>query len=131
MAAPLAGGYAAAPSIPANRMTDQVILAFSSCPDEACAERIAQTLVTEGLATCVNRIPGIRSTYVWDGRLKDDREVLLLIKTIAPRIAALTARLVALHPYELPELVTIAVTGGNEPYLEWVRMGAILEDRDK
>jgi periplasmic divalent cation tolerance protein len=105
-------------------MIDQVVLAFSSCPDEVCAQRIAESVVTEGLATCVNRITGLRSTYVWDGRLQDDVEVLLIMKTTEARLAALNARLAALHPYELPELLAIPVTGGNERYLEWVRRGA-------
>ena len=104
-------------------MTEQVILALSTCPDEATARRIAQALVSERLATCVNRLPGVTSTYFWDGRLQDDPEILLIIKTTAARQAELEARLKALHPYELPEVVILPVTGGNEPYLQWVRSG--------
>jgi periplasmic divalent cation tolerance protein len=107
----------------ANSMTDHVIVAFSTCPDEATARAIAQTLVSERLATCVNRIAGLTSTYFWDGRLQDEAEILLIIKTTAARQAELAARLKALHPYELPELVVLPVTGGNEPYLQWVRSG--------
>ena len=104
-------------------MTEQVIVALSTCPDEATARTIAQTLVSEHLATCVNRLSGVTSTYFWDGRLQDDAEILLIIKTTAARQAELAARLKALHPYELPELVVLPVTGGNEPYLQWVRSG--------
>lgn len=104
-------------------MTEQVIVAFSTCPDAATAQRLAEALVGERLATCVNRLPGVASTYIWDGRLQDDPEILLIIKTTAARLAALTARLKALHPYELPELVALPVVGGNEPYLAWVRSG--------
>jgi periplasmic divalent cation tolerance protein len=104
-------------------MKDQVILAFSTCPDEASAQRIAVALVEERLAACVNRLPGLQSTYFWDGRLQDEREILLIIKTTAARLADVEARLMALHPYELPEFVALPVTGGNERYLEWVRMG--------
>src|SRR5687768_8454038 len=106
-----------------NPMTDQVIVALSTCPDEATARSLAQTLVTERLATCVNRLPGVTSTYFWDGRLQEDAEILLIIKTTAARQAELEARLKALHPYDLPELVVLPVTGGNEPYLQWVRSG--------
>lgn len=106
-------------------MTDQVIVALSTCPDEATARHIAQTLVGERLATCVNRIAGLTSTYFWDGRLQDDVEILLIIKTTAARQAELASRLKALHPYELPELVVLPVTGGNEPYLQWVRSGVM------
>jgi periplasmic divalent cation tolerance protein len=105
-------------------MTEQVIIAFSSCPDEASAQRLATALVQERLAACVNRLSGVNSTYFWDGRLQEDAEILLIIKTTAARLAALEARLKVLHPYELPELVAIPVTGGNERYLEWVRNGA-------
>jgi periplasmic divalent cation tolerance protein len=104
-------------------MTEQVIVALSTCPDEATARAIAQALVTERLATCVNRLSGVTSTYFWDGRLQDDAEILLIIKTTAARQAELAARLKALHPYELPELVVLPVTGGNEAYLQWVRSG--------
>jgi len=108
-------------------MTDQVILALTTCPDEASAQAIAAALVQERLATCVNRIAGVRSTYFWDARLQDEAEILLIIKTTAGRLDDLRARLGALHPYELPELLAIDVAGGNERYLDWVRMGV----RDK
>ena len=108
-------------------MSDQVILALTTCPDEASAQAVAAALVQERLATCVNRIGGMRSTYFWDARLQDETEILLIIKTAAGRLDELQARLSALHPYELPELLTIEVAGGNERYLDWVRMGV----RDK
>lgn len=104
-------------------MTDSVVIALSTCPDETSAAGIAATLVKEGLAACVNRIGGLRSTYVWDGRLHDEAEILLIMKTTAARLSALEARLKDLHPYELPELVALPVTGGNERYLDWVRSG--------
>lgn len=104
-------------------MPDSVVIALSTCPDEPCARRIAESLVSEHLATCINRISGLRSTYFWDGRLQDEAEVLLIVKTTAGRLPALQARLAALHPYELPELVVIPVVGGNERYLDWVRNG--------
>jgi periplasmic divalent cation tolerance protein len=106
-----------------NPMTDQVIVAFSTCPDEASARTLAQALINERLATCVNRLAGVTSTYFWDGRLQEEGEILLIIKTTAARQAELEARLTALHPYELPELVVLPVVGGNEPYLQWVRSG--------
>ena len=104
-------------------MSDQVILAFTTCPNEASAQELATALVQERLATCVNRVGGLRSTYIWDARLQDEAEILLIIKTTAARLDAIQARLQTLHPYELPELLAIAVTGGNERYLDWVRMG--------
>jgi periplasmic divalent cation tolerance protein len=102
-------------------MEDTVLVAFSACPDAATAERLARTLVSEGLAACVNRLDGVRSTYFWDGRLQDDAEILLIIKTTAGRLTRLSERVRALHPYELPELVAIPAAGGNEAYFDWVR----------
>lgn len=104
-------------------MTDQVILALSSCPDEASAARIAQALVEDRLATCINRIQLVRSTYFWDGRLNDEAEILLMMKTTSGRLAELEARLKALHPYELPELIALPIVGGSASYLDWVRAG--------
>jgi periplasmic divalent cation tolerance protein len=110
-------------------MPDPVVIALSTCPDEGVARQIAQALVTEGLAACVNRVPGVVSTYSWDGALQEDGEILLIIKTTAGRIGQLEARLKALHPYEVPELVAVPATGGNERYLEWVRQGVARRQR--
>lgn len=107
----------------AESAADPVVLALSTCPDEATAARIAAVLVQEGLVTCVNRMPGLRSTYIWDGRLHDEPEILLIMKTTAGRLAGLETRLQALHPYELPELVAVPVCGGSQRYLDWVRSG--------
>jgi len=104
----------------ANPMTEHVIIGLSSYPDETGAERLGHQLVTEGLAACVTRVPGARSTYLWEGSIQDEAEVLLIIKTTAARLPALKSRLQALHPYEVPELVILPVTDGNEPYLAWV-----------
>jgi periplasmic divalent cation tolerance protein len=104
-----------------NSMSDQVILALSTCPDEASARRIAQILVSEGLAACVNRMSALASTYLWEGELRDESEILLLMKTTVAGLPALQARFTAIHPYELPEFVAIPVVGGSASYLAWVR----------
>lgn len=104
-------------------MTDPVLLCYCTCPDAASAARLAETLVGEGLAACVNRLPGVASTYRWQGEVTTDSEELLLIKTTASRFEALKARLLVLHPYELPELIAIPVEHGHSVYLDWVRAG--------
>lgn len=96
------------------------LLCFSNCPDPATAERIADALVGERLAACVNIVPGLRSIYRWQGEVRHDAETLLLIKTTRTRYPALQARLLALHPYELPELVAIELADGLPAYLRWV-----------
>ena len=96
------------------------LLCLTTCPDPDTAERLAETLVTERLAACVNLIPGLRSIYRWDGAIQRDAEVLLLIKTTRARYPALQARLPQLHPYELPELVAVEAADGLPAYLRWV-----------
>ena len=95
-------------------------MALTTAPSAEKAAEIARALVTEGLAACVNIVPGVRSIYAWKGEIVDDAEALCVVKTRADRVEALRARLVALHPYEVPELVVLDVTGGHEPYLSWV-----------
>lgn len=101
-------------------MTTDVLLVFCTCPDEATASRIAQALVTERLAACVSRLPGLSSVYLWQGKMENDTEVLLLIKTTNARFDALCERLRELHPYELPEIVATSATKGLPEYLQWV-----------
>ncbi|HEX7731362.1 MAG TPA: divalent-cation tolerance protein CutA [Rhodanobacter sp.] len=98
-----------------------ILLCCCTCPDAACAQRLAETLVDERLAACVNRVPGVLSTYRWQGEVHAGAEELLLIKTTAARFEALKARLLELHPYELPELVALPVERGHAAYLDWVR----------
>ncbi len=105
-------------------MPHEILVCLSTCPDAATAGSIAGTLVRESLAACVNQLPGVRSTYRWQGTVHTDEEVLLVIKTAADRFPALRERLLALHPYELPELVALPVTDGHAPYLDWVRAHA-------
>jgi periplasmic divalent cation tolerance protein len=95
---------------------------FVSTAPPDVAPRIARALVEERLAACVNVLPGARSVYSWKGETCDDAESVLLIKTTAERAAELFARLMALHPYEVPELVAIELVEGegNPEYLAWV-----------
>lgn len=97
-----------------------VLLCLCTCPDAACADTIATALVEERLAACVNQLPGLRSVYRWQGKVERAEEVLLLIKTSHDRLTALTARVQALHPHELPELIAVEAAGGLAPYLAWV-----------
>ncbi|MBA2237898.1 MAG: divalent-cation tolerance protein CutA [Lysobacter sp.] len=96
-----------------------VLICLCTCPDDASAAAIAAALVQERLAACVNRLPGVRSTYRWEGRLEEAEEVLLLIKTTKDRLDDLIGRVQALHPYELPELIAVEANGGLAPYLAW------------
>jgi periplasmic divalent cation tolerance protein len=97
-----------------------VLLCLCTCPDRASAHAIADALVAERLAACVSQLPGLQSTYRWEDRIEHDDEVLLLVKTTADRLDALTRRVQALHPYELPEVLAVEAAGGLAPYLAWV-----------
>ena len=96
-----------------------VFLILSTCPDADTAQRLARTLVEERLAACVSVLPGVLSTYRWQGRVEQANEVQLLAKTSADRRDALMARLAELHPYELPEILAVEIAG-LPAYLDWV-----------
>lgn len=96
------------------------VIVYCSCPDAQSASRIARALVEERLAACVQEIAGVTSTYRWEGAVRADTEVLLLIKTARNRVEALKARLPALHPHAVPELIAVDVVAGLDAYLNWV-----------
>jgi periplasmic divalent cation tolerance protein len=104
--------------------TEPIQVVLVTAPDLAAAGDIGRRLVEEGLAACVNVVPGVRSIYRWQGELHDDPEVMLIVKTRAALLDAVAARVRALHPYELPEVVALPVAAGSEPYLAWVREAA-------
>ena len=102
-------------------MSDEHLLVLCTCPGTTVAAEIATALIEQNLAACVNRLPGVKSWYRWEGHLKQDEEVLLLIKTMRTRFAELVSAVRRLHPYEVPEIIAIPVTAGSEDYLQWVR----------
>ncbi|MDR7481394.1 MAG: divalent-cation tolerance protein CutA [Armatimonadota bacterium] len=96
------------------------VLVFSTAGSMEEATRIAEAVVGERLAACVTVVPGVRSVYRWQGRVETAEEVLLVLKTTAPRLEALAARVRALHSYQVPEVVAVPITGGWPPYLAWL-----------
>ena len=98
-----------------------VLVVFSTFPDPAKAAEVARTLVAEELCACVNLVESVRSIYRWQGAISDDRETLAIIKTTRARFEALKTRLVALHPYEVAEVIALPVEAGHLPYLAWVQ----------
>jgi len=99
---------------------DPVRLAWVPCPDAATAESIGRAAVEARLAACANILPGMVSIYRWDGGIQTEPEVLLTMKTVASRIAALTELVTESHPYELPAIVFLPVGEGLPAFLEWV-----------
>jgi len=105
-------------------MTDCIVV-FVTAGSEAEAETIAKALVEEQLAACVNILSPIRSIYRWEGKIADDQEWLLLIKTRAEQFSAVEARVKALHSYQVPEVIALPIVQGSEGYLRW-----LLEEAD-
>jgi periplasmic divalent cation tolerance protein len=101
-------------------MNPSPLLILCTCPDQATAERIAETVVGERLAACVNLVPGLTSVYRWEGQIQRDTEWLLLVKTRAAVYPLLETRLRELHPYQTPEIIALPIQTGSAAYLDWI-----------
>jgi len=99
---------------------DEIRVVLTTFPTPEQGAEIAKILVDAQLAACVNILPGVRSIYRWQGTVEDATETLAIIKTTAARYDALAARLVSLHPYEVPELVAMSPASGHAPYFAWI-----------
>ena len=102
------------------RMFAEHSLVLTTCPNEAAARELAEALLGERLAACINIVPGLRSIYRWKGRIEEGGEVLLLIKTVKACFPQLEQRIRASHPYELPEVIALDLTAGSAAYLAWI-----------
>jgi periplasmic divalent cation tolerance protein len=101
-------------------VTTGIVQLQTTLDSEAAASRIADTLVAEQLAACVQVVGPVRSTYRWQGALERADEWLCLVKTTEAILPVLIPRLKALHPYDTPEVIVTAVIGGDPEYLTWV-----------
>lgn len=99
---------------------EEIRVVLITAPANEDAERIARLLVEERLAACVNIVPKVLSVYRWEGAVQSDAESLLIVKTRADRLSELEARVRSIHPYSVPEIVALRVTGGNPAYIDWV-----------
>ncbi|KAG9472088.1 protein CutA isoform X1 [Eleutherodactylus coqui] len=97
-----------------------VSAAYVTCPNDTVAKDIARGLVERKLAACVNVIPQITSIFEWKGKIEEDSEVLLMIKTRTSKVSALTEYVRSVHPYEVCEVISVPIEQGNAPYLSWV-----------
>lgn len=100
---------------------DDARVVLITAPDEAVALSIARELVDRRLVACVNVVPGVTSVYRWRGEVLQDREVLCVAKTTRARVPELEAAVIALHPYDVPELVVLAPEHVQPAYLAWLR----------
>lgn len=96
------------------------ILVLCTCPGSISAKKVAQDLVTEKLAACVNIVPGVQSFFAWVGKVDTANEHMLVIKTTLDNYEALEKRIKKLHSYELPEIIAVPIHTGLEAYLDWI-----------
>ncbi len=121
-----AGNEAAAPGAAGD-----VRVALVTAPDAATAESLVHSLVEERIVACGNIVPGVVSIYRWQGAIERAGEVLVVLKTTAAAVPRLLARVPALHPYEVPEVLVLPVLAAHGAYRAWVAESvATLQDRD-
>jgi periplasmic divalent cation tolerance protein len=98
----------------------RAVLVLVTYPTDHDPLALARTLVDERLVACVNVLPPMQSIYRWEGAVEQATEQQLVMKTTAERVEAVKARLVALHPYDVPEVLVLSIADGGEPYLRWL-----------
>jgi periplasmic divalent cation tolerance protein len=98
----------------------ELLLVSTSFAEEADAARVARVLIDERLIACANIVPGARSLYRWEGKIRDEREVLVVMKTRKQDWTALLSRLHELHPYDTPECLAVRVAAGAPKYMAWL-----------
>ena len=103
-----------------NKSESQFILALSTIDSEKEGLKIARALVESKLAACVNIVPKVRSVYEWEGKIAEEEEFLLIIKTTENQKEGLKEILAELHPYEVPELIFLPITDGLPDYFDWI-----------
>ena len=101
-------------------MVEQILVAFCTFPDQNTARKVVNEIIDLRLAACGNILSPIHSIYRWKGKLESSEETLVIFKLEAKRYAAFEAKLRSLHPYEVPEIISIKVESGLPDYLQWV-----------
>lgn len=96
------------------------LMVLCTLPDNQSAQKMAETLVGEKLAACCNIVPKVTSVYSWQGKIQQDSEALMFIKTKESLYAKLEQRILELHPYEVPEVIALPVEKGSDAYLNWI-----------
>jgi len=103
-----------------NAFETASVLAVTTVPSMDEGRRIVRALVERRIVACGNVVPGAVSIFRWQGAIEEADEVVVLLKTRADRVRDLTDALPALHPYDVPELIVVPITGGHGPYLDWL-----------
>ena len=100
-------------------MSERLVVLMTAGSQEE-ADRLADALVVNGLAACVNVIPGVTSVYRWEGEVQRDQEWLLVAKSHRDALDELVRRVRTIHSYEVPEVVALPLVGGSQAYLSWI-----------
>jgi periplasmic divalent cation tolerance protein len=95
-------------------------LVICTCPDEETAVNIAENIVAQRLAACVNVLPSVYSVYHWQDNVESAKENIILIKTTAQKYDSLEKVIKSLHPYEVPEIIGVDINSGLPEYLKWI-----------
>jgi len=101
-------------------MAAEALLALSTFPDEQTARRIVRELVEARLAACGNIFPGVESIYRWEGKVESAPETLVIFKLLAEGFGRFEEKLRALHPYDIPEIISLNIDQGSPEYLRWI-----------
>lgn len=104
---------------------NNVVLVLTHTPTLDCAKHIARTLLAEGLAACINIGSPVVSVYEWESAVHESEEIPMVVKTIQRHQERLLERLVALHPYAVPEALVVPTIAGYSPYLAWVQSSTL------
>ncbi|KAK3732533.1 hypothetical protein RRG08_030733 [Elysia crispata] len=106
-------------------------MAFVTVPNMEVAKKLAGDLVKKRLAACVNIIPGVTSVYEWEGKIEDDNELILMIKTLTTKVDELSEFVRNNHPYDCAEVISSQIDNGNAPYLQWISQTVLKEPEQK
>ncbi|MBL8037997.1 MAG: divalent-cation tolerance protein CutA [Nitrospira sp.] len=98
-----------------------IVVVMVSVANQEEAEKIADLTVRSRLVACASAIPTVRSTYWWEGKIVNDQEALIIMKTTSDKVIPLQEAIRTVHSYKVPEIIAISVEQGFQPYLDWVR----------
>ena len=105
--------------------TDDYIMVLTTCNSSETSSLIAETLISNKLAACVNIIKGVESVYQWQGKIEHDKEILLIIKTRESLFSQVEQTIQELHSYELPEIIAVPIKTGEKNYLNWIQSATL------
>ena len=110
--------------------TNDYIIVLTTCNSSEIASSIADSLVSNKLAACVNIVKGIESVYQWQGKIEHDKEILLIIKTKQALFSQVEQHIQERHDYELPEIIAVPIKAGEKNYLNWIQSATLATEHN-